>query len=112
MLTVGEHLMGGSQPEAFKMCSLFAGGVGGCREEMCGALSAGVIILGALYGRSALTDDEQRAKQQAAEWRERFVSHFGATRCASIREEHATLEDGCAPVVQQAAALFLELFST
>jgi hypothetical protein len=53
VLAVGEHLLG--EIDAGHMCQLacaFGGGVGLSRQEMCGALSGGVLLIGLLYGRT------------------------------------------------------------
>jgi len=51
MLAVGGHVLGNLDPRFVRMATGFAGGVGESKQEMCGALSAGVMLIGALYGR-------------------------------------------------------------
>jgi len=111
LLAVGEHLWGNVDVEAVKMASLFAGGLAGTREEMCGALSGGLMILGALYGRSRVGEDEQKARDLAKRLRERFVAEWGTTQCRPIRVQVAGRDDSgpCAPTAERGAALLLEL---
>jgi len=111
VLAVGEHLFGNVSAEAMKMASLFAGGLAGTREEMCGALSGGLMLLGILYGRSKPGEDEQLARQLAARLRERFLAEFGTTQCRPVRAQVAGPDDSgsCAPVAERGAALLLEL---
>jgi C_GCAxxG_C_C family probable redox protein len=113
MLAVGGHLLGELDPRTLKMASVFAGGVAGTREELCGALSAAVMVIGALYGRSTLTEDEQLARQLAAQYRERFCAEFGSTQCAVVRERFLAPDGStaCAPLVEGAASILLQLLS-
>jgi C_GCAxxG_C_C family probable redox protein len=111
MLAVGGHLFEELDSRTLKIASVFAGGVAGTREELCGALSGGVMVIGALHGRSTLSEDEEQARQLAAQYRERFLAEFGSTRCADVRER-VLLPDGsadCAMVGERAASILLKL---
>ena len=64
----------------------FGGGVGGSHEELCGAVSGGVLVLSLLHPH---TDGEDRAGKvrlyaQAKEFRRRFQEVFGLTRCGEL----------------------------
>ena len=64
----------------------FGGGVGGSHEELCGAVSGGVLVLSLLHPH---TDGEDRAGKvrlyaQAKEFRRRFQEVFGLTRCGDL----------------------------
>ncbi|MBC7261178.1 MAG: C_GCAxxG_C_C family protein, partial [Chloroflexi bacterium] len=113
MLAVGRHLLGEISPPMFKMASILSGGVAGTRQELCGALSAGVMVIGALYGRTRPGEDETVARALAARFRERFQTNFGTTQCAPIRQrfEVAGKPGFCAPVAEQATALLLEVLA-
>ena len=52
MLAVGEHWLGQVDDRVRRMVTGLGGGVGGTQQEMCGALSGGVLLIGALYGRT------------------------------------------------------------
>ena len=52
MLAVGEHLLGPLDDQVLRMSSGLGGGLGSTQQELCGALSGGVLIIGALYGRT------------------------------------------------------------
>jgi len=58
VLAVGERELGTISPEIIKITSAFGGGLAGTRQELCGALSAGAIVIGLLYGRSQLGHEE------------------------------------------------------
>ena len=89
----------------------FAGGVGGSKQGMCGALSGGVIVIGSLYGRASLEEDEQRARGLAARYLEQFQAAFGSTECAQVYERaHAPgASGGCTHVVEESAEILLNL---
>jgi C_GCAxxG_C_C family probable redox protein len=111
MLAVGEHVFGAMEPDWVRMTSGLAGGVGGTREEMCGALSAGVMVIGGLYGRSSSDEDDELAYSLAERYRERFVQEWGTTQCAPLREAVES-PDGlgsCAALVERAAMMLLTL---
>jgi hypothetical protein len=78
---------------------------------MCGALSASVLLIGALYGRSHLGEDEERARSLAAMYRQRFLARFGETRCAPIYDgmHNAEGPGSCSRVAEGAAELLLDL---
>jgi C_GCAxxG_C_C family probable redox protein len=90
----------------------FYGGVGGTRQELCGALSGGLLVIGALLGRVELDEDDCSAKNMAALFRARFQGKFGETICAPLRECVLASEDlgSCAALVEQSTQLLLSIF--
>lgn len=110
MLAVGEHLWGKVSPAALRMAGIFAGGLAGTRQEMCGAASGACMIIGALYGRASLDEQEALARDLASRFRQLFEERFGTTRCAPIRERHEVpgAKGWCAPVAEGAVALLFE----
>jgi hypothetical protein len=48
MLAVGEHTFGRVDNQTLKLSTGFAAGVGETRQDPCGALSAGIIFIGAM----------------------------------------------------------------
>ena len=113
MLAVGGHVLGDLDPRIVRMATAFAGGVGGSKQEMCGALSAGVMIIGALHGRNSLEEDDEPAQQLTTRYRERFAAELGTTRCGPLYEQvHAPGGAGsCSFVVERAARILLELLA-
>ena len=73
MLAVGEHVLGELDPRMAKMPTPFAGGVGDTREEMCGALSGGLMVIGALCGRTGPDETDDTALRLATRYRELFA---------------------------------------
>ncbi len=110
MLAVGEHLLGKVSPGTFKMAGIFAGGFAGSRQELCGVLSAGAMVVGALYGRSRPGEDENKARDVVGRFRERFLAEFATTQCAPVRERYQVPDKPgfCAPVAERGVTLLLE----
>ncbi|MEA3459647.1 MAG: C-GCAxxG-C-C family protein [Chloroflexota bacterium] len=113
MLAVGEHVLGDLDLRMVKMATGFAGGVGDTQQEMCGTLSAGVMLIGALHGRNSLGEDDWSALDLATRYRERFAEELGDTRCSPLyKRVHAPGGLGsCALVVERAALILLELLA-
>jgi C_GCAxxG_C_C family probable redox protein len=113
MLAVGEHALRNLDRRVVRMTSGLAGGVGGTHQEMCGALSAGVMLIGALHGRSSSHEDDQPAFQLATRYRRLFAEEFGTTRCAPLRDQvHAPGGLGsCSFVAQRAALILLDVLA-
>lgn len=85
--------------------------MGGTREEVCGALSGGVLVIGGLLGRQDPDANDDEAYALCKELRARFLDAMGDTQCGALREaiEAPGGPGTCAPLVQQAAGLLLDL---
>jgi len=90
-------LFGEDKTSACETASGFCGGIGGCKEDVCGALSGGIIALGALYGRKKGGEDISRLVSLSAELRQRFVMVFKTTVCRDVIDNLDTMPeyDGC-----------------
>ncbi len=113
LLAVGEHVLDNLEPRCARMATGLAGGVGDTQQEMCGALSGGVLVIGGLFGRESLNQDDLPALSLAKRYRKRFLAELGATQCARLREMvHAPGGLGsCASLVERAASILLELLA-
>ena len=111
ILAVGEHVLGELDPRMVRISTPFGGGVAGTKEEMCGALSGGLMVIGALHGRVNLSDSEDEVRRMAVSYRERFAAAMGDTICGPIYEQYHSLDEAglCAPVVERAAGMLLDL---
>ena len=111
MLAVGEHVLGQLEPQSIRMSTAFGGGVAGTRLEMCGALSGGIMVIGGLYGRTDVTQDDQRSYDLAQQYREAFLTEFDHTQCQPVREPFAKPDGsyGCDQVVERAARILLNV---
>lgn len=64
----------------------FSGGVGGCHQEICGALSAGVMALGFIYGRSVFRAEISPCNTRVKEMLRRFKESRGSNLCKDLTE--------------------------
>ncbi len=94
------------------MATLFGGGIGGCREEVCGALSGAILAMSALLGRTECGVDDKPEMALAKAFRERFLTEYGHTVCAPLRDRFNPDGKGsCRPLVEQTALLLLEFLA-
>jgi C_GCAxxG_C_C family probable redox protein len=91
------------------MSTPFGGGVGGTREELCGALAGGLMVIGALYGRTDSGQNDDQCYALAKQYREAFLAEYNHTQCAPIREAFQKPDGshGCDVVVARAARALL-----
>ena len=66
----------------------FGGGVGGSHEELCGAISGGVLALGLLF-----PEDRRKCYALSKEFRRRFQEVFGRTCCRELLEARPKLDE-------------------
>lgn len=110
MLAVGGHVLEDFRLAYVRMMTGLAGGVGNTKEELCGALSSGVVILSALYGRASLEESDEAAYRWSALYRERFRETLGTTQCQTLRDRVGArpgYREPCAQVVEQAVKVLL-----
>ena len=90
-----------------------AGGLGNSKQEMCGALSGGVLVIGGLYGRDDAKQEDQPSQDWAARFRERYLDAFGVTQCEPLYDRmHAPDGTGsCSLVTERAARMLLEVLA-
>jgi len=108
---VGGHYLGEISEQGLRMSTPFAGGIGGTNEGLCGALSGGLMVIGAIHGRKdAQTNDDCCAKL-AQTYRDRFIAKFEYSRCADLKK-HWITEKGngsCAELVAQAVGILIDV---
>ena len=98
-------------PQSARMATGFSGGLGDTREELCGALSGGVMVIGGIYGRSTLDEDDKPAIERAEVYRARFLERFGHIECRMLRERVVNVPGGlasCGALVTEAALVLME----
>lgn len=111
VLAVGPRVVRDWHPACARMATGFAGGLGGTQQELCGALAGGVMVIGALFGRSTLEDDAV-AQQLTQKFRARFLEAFGTTQCQRLRREIVEPEGGlgsCAVLVPRVTRILLQV---
>ena len=111
MLAVGEHLLGEVDDQSIRMTTAMSGGVGLTLQELCGALSSGVLLIGALHGRKNSDEDDTQCAQIAALYRQKFLEDFVSTRCETIRSQGfgSGGKWPCSELVERAAGVLLEI---
>jgi C_GCAxxG_C_C family probable redox protein len=111
MLAVGEHYLGELSDREFRMSSAFAGGIGGSYLNNCGAFSAGIMIIGVLYGRSKDKEDDEVCQSLAAKYHEKFKESFETVNCGQLREEKygSGGAEPCSVLVERAAQILIDL---
>jgi C_GCAxxG_C_C family probable redox protein len=108
-IAVSEHVLGSASDELRRIATPFGGGVGGTQQELCGALSGGVLLIGLLHGRTQSDQDNMVSRQLAALYRERFERTFGATCCQDLLNSgYGTGGISCRDLTAQAALVLLE----
>ncbi|MGI6367179.1 MAG: C-GCAxxG-C-C family protein [Anaerolineae bacterium] len=80
----------------------FGGGVGGCRDELCGLVSGATIVLGALWGRTSYAEDDKWLYEVVCACRNRFIETNGTSLCRPLRDHYAVDGGRCGPLVEQA----------
>ena len=87
--------------------------MGGTHQEMCGALSGGVLVISGLLGRVELDEDDQLARDLVSRYRERFLAELGDTQCARLRElvEAPAGLGSYDLLVERAATILLEVLA-
>lgn len=113
MLAVGGQLWGGVDERTRRMTSGLAGGVGGTHQELCGALSGGALIIGALHGRVSVEEEDTECYRLVSLYRDRFLAHFGTTCCQELRDSGFGSEGQwpCSDLVDQATRILWGVLS-
>ena len=111
MIAVGDHYFGPITEREIKMSTGFGGGIGHSFEEVCGVFSAGVMVIGALYGRSSLDQDDEFCQGVITDFRDRFKKRFDTINCSELREERygSGREEPCSVLVERATRILIEV---
>jgi Putative redox-active protein (C_GCAxxG_C_C) len=108
VLAVGEYLFGEMDERLCRLACGFRGGMGMSHQELCGALAAGVLLTSALYGRTALGQDDSVCQRTVARYLEQSARELGAARCANLKAIGYGSKDGtpCSILVERAVHVF------
>jgi len=109
VIAVGDHLMGKTPEVLIRASNPFGGGLGGCRQELCGVLAGAALILGATRGRLEPTEDDKAFYDLVCRYRERFIEEFGSAQCEAVRNTMPEIDKRCGPVVERGVRLLLEM---
>jgi C_GCAxxG_C_C family probable redox protein len=107
---VGEPLLNDVSDQILRMSSGLGGGIGGTEQELCGAFSSGVLLIGALHGRTTPEEDDSYCAQLIVDYREHFIKKFKTTQCQVIRDQGygAGGQWSCSDLVEWAATILME----
>lgn len=112
VIAVGDHYLG-KTPEILQRASCpFGGGIGGCYQELCGVLSGGTLILGALCGRASSSESDEELRALGCEFRQRFIDLAGSSQCQAIRDSLPDQPKRCLPIVEEGTRLLVELLES
>lgn len=98
-------------PELQKLATPFAGGVGNTCDGLCGALSGGVLVIGALYGRLDNEIDDKLCQDLAAKYYREFKKAFKHVICHEIKEDWRKEfgYDNCENLVREAVLILADI---
>ena len=109
MIAVGGHYLSPLPDLLVRASCPFAGGVGDSNHGLCGALSGGVIVLGALWGRATSSENDDFVQELTRRYWDRFMDALGETKCQDIRDLPRIGANGCGPVVEEGCRILIDL---
>jgi C_GCAxxG_C_C family probable redox protein len=102
-IAVGEHELGDVNDQMIKMTTPFAGGVGGQYKDSCGALTGGLMAIGATQGRTDSRINDDDCLNLATDYHDAFLEQFGSTLCADLKG------GDCGELTRQACLILMDL---
>jgi len=96
---------------AKKMATPFGGGIGRA-EDVCGALSGGVLAIGASIGRTRPEEDRLKSYDTARELHKMFLKGFSSTSCKVLNKsdfKSAEHRVRCGRIVEECTMFTLEV---
>lgn len=96
-----------------KAASGLGGGIVGSTEELCGAFTGGVLVIGALLGRDAPGDELRDLGASVLEFKEEFAEKFGSLNCGTILDgfQEQGVQAGCPRLTAAAAVMVAEILA-
>ena len=104
-----ETLYGKIDPICIRIANPFMGVMAGLKNNACGALSGGLIVLGYRYGRSSAQEDDRLCVELTQQFYQRFEQAFGLdnVNCNVLYENRQN--GSCSRYVTTATRLVLEI---
>ena len=114
LMAVGAHYMDEINPQALRISTPFAAGIGGTNAGLCGALSGGLMVIGALHGRIDPGINDDHCMDLAASYRDKFLEHFSCSRCADLKDNWVGKGSNgtCADLVAVASGLLVDVLES
>ena len=105
------ELVGIKSNNESKFATGFCGGIGGCEQEVCGAISGGVIAIGSLYGRTEGGCDISKIINLTTEFRSLFIDRFNTTICKNLIDNLETMPqfNNCKDITAETALILFKL---
>jgi C_GCAxxG_C_C family probable redox protein len=108
MQVVGQAFLPDYDPLLFKISGGFCGGVGSTHENMCGAFSAGVMLLGAFQARVDVRENDQEFLQTVRDFRNEFISCLSTVNCQELLDKrNAAGEVNCRKYVEKTVKILM-----
>ena len=113
MLAVGEYVLDSVDARTLRMTTGFSGGIGVTHRDLCGALSSGIMIIGALYGRTQPNEDDALCLKLTTNYRDHFTKELGSIYCHELRAERygSQGQEPCSVLVERAAQILLAVLA-
>ena len=110
LLAVGEARVDDFSPKLAKMGTGFGGGIGRS-ADLCGAVAAGVMLIGLLHGRVALEENETVCARKSRKFHDRFADELGFTICYDFTKGkfRPAMHKRCEAIVEKATRILLEV---
>ncbi len=110
MIALSPLLLPGLDERAVKMATPFGGGIGLTHNDLCGAYTAGVMLIGGVHGRTGTAVDDALCQGLALEFRKFFMDDLGHVVCSNLREYWGKAHGRpCAILLERASLRLLEL---
>lgn len=100
-------------PQSIKAASAFQGGIGKSKQDVCGALTGGLVALGILYGRTSPAQSNETLAAMAAQFRTAFIEKLGSTNCAQLIKTKVNSKPDytCIQLTRDAAGLLADILN-
>ena len=110
LLAVGTHYLEKVDPIMLRLASPFGGGVGRTREQLCGALAGGIMLIGALYGRADAQTNDDLCMELTKEFRMKFYEEFGYIQCRQLKDNWVGKpgQESCSLLVAKTAGVLID----
>jgi len=111
LIAVGGYYLKDLMPQALRMTTPFAGGIGRAHTDVCGALSGGLMVIGGLYGRTDSATNDDHCLQLACKYREAFIETFGYRICQDLKDNWTNKpgQESCKELVAKASGLLIDI---
>lgn len=97
-------------PTVLRMTATLHGGMAESMSSHCGGLTIGLLLIGALYGRTEVRGDARYDAAIARGFWQRFLNEFGTSNCTSLKDQPAIDPDisRCTYIMVRSAQLLLQ----